>query len=73
MMATELELEQELKPEWARANDLELSVCGKFYQGYVDNYTSVLAQHCVATVSTFGVRKSRKNVQDKENEASDKV
>ena len=33
----------------------------------------MLAQHCMATVSTYGVRKSRKNVQDKENETSDKV
>ena len=60
------------KPEeWA--SGLELSICGKFYQGFVDDYTSMLAQHCMATVSTYGVRKFRKNVQDKENETSDKV
>ncbi len=53
------------KPEWA--SDLELSVCGNIYQGFVDDYSSVLAQHCMATVSTYGVRKSRNN-EDKENE-----
>ena len=36
------------KPKWA--SDLELSVCGQFYQGFVDDYTLVLAQHCMATV-----------------------
>ena len=33
------------KPKWA--SDLELSVCGQFYQGFVDDYTLVLAQHCM--------------------------
>ena len=59
------------KPEWA--SGLELSICGKFYQGFIYDYTSMLAKHCMATVSTVGVRKSRKNVQDKENETADKV
>lgn len=63
------------KPEWA--GDLELSVCGDYYQGFVDDYTSVLSQHCIATVSTYGVRKSRKNVghvmEDKENDNGDEA
>ena len=58
------------KPKWA--SDLDLSVCGQFYQGFVDDYTLVLAQHCMVTVSTYGVRKSRKNavqvMEDKEND-----
>ena len=56
---------------------LELSVCGQFYQGFVDDYTLVLVQHCMATVSTYGVRKSRKNavqvMEDKENDNGDQT
>ena len=34
-------------------------VCGQFYQGFVDDDKSVLLQHYMATVTTYGVRKSR--------------
>ena len=42
------------KPTWA-----SLEVCGQYYQEFVDDYKSVLSQHCMATVTTYGVRKSR--------------
>ena len=42
------------KPTWA--SDHGLQVCG---QGLVDDYQSVLSQHQMATVTTYGVRKSR--------------
>ena len=48
------------KPTWA--SDHSLEVCGQYYQGFVDDYKSVLSQHCMATVTTYGVRKSRKNM-----------
>ena len=64
-------LERNSRPEWA--SDLELSVCGHFYQGFVDDYSSVLDKHCMATVSTYGVRKSRKNATPMEDKESEQV
>ena len=29
-------------------------ICGQYYQGFVDDYKSVLSQHCMATVTTYG-------------------
>ena len=46
------------KPKWASDHNLE--VCGQYYQGFVDDYKAVLSQHCMATVTTYGV-KSRTN------------
>ena len=55
------------KPTWASDHNLE--ACGQYYQGLVDDYKSVLSQHCMATVSTYGVRKSRTSVENyQENE-----
>ena len=38
----------------------------------MDDYKSVLSKHCMATVTTYGVRKSRTNIAschvDKEND-----
>ena len=51
------------KPKWAS----ELEVCGQYYHGFVNDYKSVLSQHCMATVTTYGVRKSRKSVCVKAN------
>ena len=34
------------KPTWA--SDHSLEVCGQYYQGFVDDYKSVLSQHCTA-------------------------
>ena len=45
------------KPTWA--SDHSLEVCGQYYHRFVDDYKSVLSQHCMATVTTYGVRKSR--------------
>ena len=45
------------KPAWASDHGLE--VCGQYYQGLVDDYKSVLSQHQMATVTSYGVRKSR--------------
>ena len=44
------------KPKWA--SDHALDVCGQYCQGFIDDYKSVLSQHCMATVTTYGVRKS---------------
>ena len=58
------------KPTWA--SDHSLEICGQYYQGFVEDYKCVLSQHCMATVTTYGVRKSRtcaspKTVPEKEN------
>ena len=57
-------------PKWASNYCLEPRGC--YYEGFVDDYDLVLSQHCMESVTTFGVRKSRRNVSsdDKENEAS---
>ena len=60
-------------PKWAR--DYSLEVRGCYYEGFVDNYDLVLSQHCMESVTTYGIRKSRRNVlgnvsvEDKENES----
>jgi hypothetical protein len=58
-------------PAWA--TDHNLKACGQYYQGFVDDYKSVLSQHQIATVTSYGVRKSRACAvaqpnADKENE-----
>lgn len=47
------------KPEWAAKYNLEL--CGHYYQGFVDDYEAALSLHKMETVTSYGVRKSRKN------------
>ena len=60
------------KPKWV--SDLELSVCGQFYLGFVDDYTLVLAQHCMATVSNIWSEKVAVQVmEDKENDNGDQT
>ena len=64
------------KPKWASDHNLE--ICGQYYQGFVDDYKAVLSQHCMATVTMYGLRKSRTNVsagtdQEKENEAGNTI
>ena len=44
----------------------------------MDDYKAVLSQHCMATVTTYGVRKSRTNAsvetdQEKDNEAGNTI
>ena len=49
-------------PEWASKHNLE--ICGQYYQGFVDDLEavlSVLSQHHMCTVITYGVRRSRSN------------
>ena len=44
----------------------------------MDDYKAMLSQHCMATVTAYGVRKSRTNTsvgtdQEKENEAENTI
>ena len=41
------------------------------YEGFVDNHDLVLSRHCMESVTTYGVRKSRKeaSAKDKENKS----
>ena len=60
------------KPKWA--NDHCLEVRGQYYEGFVDDYKSVLAQHRMATVTTYGIRRSTTracvhNENEKENDS----
>jgi len=59
------------KPTWASDHNLE--ACGQYYQGLVDDYKSVLSQHCMATVSTYGVRNSRTSVQENNSQAENTI
>ena len=57
----------ETPPEWAAG----LTRRGLYYEGYVDNLSEILNKHAAATVTTYGVRKSRiasHTNEDKENE-----
>ena len=56
-------------PKWA--SDYSLEVRGCYCEGFVDDYDLVLSQHCMESVTTYGVRKSKRNVsvEDKENES----
>lgn len=48
-------------PKWA--DDFKLKRCGRYYEGFVNDYDLVLSQHCVESVATYGVRKSKKTQQ----------
>ena len=63
-------------PKWAK--DFNLEVHGCYYEGFVDDYDLLISQHCMESVTTYGVRKSRRSVfgnhpngsvEDKENES----
>ena len=63
-------------PKWAK--DFNLEVHGCYYEGFVDDYDLLISQHCMESVTTYGVRKSRRNVfgnhpngsvEDNENES----
>ena len=45
-------------PKWA--SDYSLEVRGCYYEGFVDDYDLVLSQHSMESVTTYGVRKSRR-------------
>ena len=57
----------ETPPNWAGG----LTRHGMYYEGYVDNLLETLNKHTAATVTTYGVRRSRianHSNEDKENE-----
>ena len=58
-------------PSWAAGLQLE----GDYFYGVVEDLESVLDRHHIGSVTTFGVRKSRKNNAgvDKENSLVTKV
>ena len=49
------------KPKWAEGHNLEayLEACGLYYQGFVSKSYEVLPQHCLCTVISYGIRRSR--------------
>ena len=53
-------------PSWAR----ELKKVGFYYEGFVEDIDSVRQKHQAATVSTYGIRRSRTN-NYKKQEADD--
>ena len=53
-------------PEWAAGYSLQ--PCGQYFQGFVDDYEVVLSCHKIETVTSYGIRKSRR-VASKENAA----
>ena len=48
----------ENKPQWVIDYTLEAS--GLYYEGFVDDFESVLSKHRMSTMTTYGTRKSRK-------------
>ena len=44
-------------PKWT--SDYSLEVDGCYYEGFVDDYDLVISQHCMESVTTYRVRKSR--------------
>ena len=48
------------KPKWAAEHGLQL--CGNYFEGFIDDCETVLSQHKIETVTSYGVRRSRQNV-----------
>ena len=46
----------EEKPQWVSDNNLQAS--GLYYEGFVDDFESVLSKHRMSTMTTYGTRKS---------------
>ena len=46
------------KPKWAVDHGLKL--CGQYFQGFVDDYKEALSHHTMETVTSYGVRRSRR-------------
>ena len=46
-------------PSWA----VGLDVRGLYYEGIVDDANTLLEKHKISTVTTYGIRRSRKNHQ----------
>ena len=55
-----------MEHEWAAGYSLQL--CGQYFQGFVDDYEVVLSHHKIETVTSYGIRKSRRDAS-KENAA----
>ena len=47
------------KPKWAVDHGLKL--CGQYFQGFVDDYKAALSHHTMETVTSYEVRRSRRN------------
>ena len=47
------------KPKWAA--DHGLTLCGQYFQAFVEDYEAVLSHLRIDTVSSYGVRRSRQN------------
>lgn len=50
-----------MEPEQATKYGLQLSLCGLYYQGFVDDDEAVFTQHKMETVNLYRVRRSRQN------------
>ena len=44
-------------PQWAA--EYSLQPCGEYFEGFVDDHEVVRSHHTMATVTSYGVRKSR--------------
>ena len=55
-------------PTWAKG----LKQVGLYYEGYVEDINLIRQKHLAATVSSFGIRKSRSNTNTTENTQSQK-
>ena len=55
------------EPTWAR----DLKKVGLYYEGFVEDIDSLRQKHQAATVSTYGIRRSRSNNHRKIEENDD--
>ena len=53
-------------PTWAKG----LKQVGFYYEGYVEDIDLIRQKHLAATVSSFGIRRSRSNTNSTEKERS---
>ena len=53
-------------PTWAKG----LKQVGLYYEGYVEDIDLIRQKHLAATVSSFGIRRSRSNTNSTEKELS---
>ena len=49
-------------PTWAKG----LKQVGLYYEGYIENTNLIRQKHLAATVSSFGIRRSRSNTNSTE-------
>ena len=53
----------EAKPQWAVDNNLEAS--GLHYEGFVNDFQSVLSKHQMSIMTTYGTPRRSRNCADK--------